>query len=165
MGNGNFGKWRVEKPGRVAVMDAQATTLYLRPPVNTALKVPQPTLGAFDTGWLVRIARLSQTLTNELMNAKAKGWQISLGAETGADGRSKSIVTVMAKSGLPDNDYLKNKFFDQSDTRRVYRFDDGTARLEEVAIYLSTEAGEAEVIDLNQIDYDEAMDAATACPA
>jgi len=154
---GATGKWRVEKPGRVALMDGQTTLLYLRP-LNYAMKVARPTLGAFDTGWLVRIASLSQALTNELENAKAKGWQLQVSAETGADGRPKSIVTVLAKSGLPDNDYLKNKFFDLADTRRVYRFDDGTAHLEDVAVSLTTDAGDVKVIELSQIDYDEDID-------
>lgn len=157
-GTPNYGKWRAEKAGRVAVMDGQSTVLYIRPPANFAMKAAQPSLGAFDTGWLARIARLSETLTNELNNAKAKGWQITLAAKTGSDGLPKSIVTVMAKSGLPDNDYLKNKFFDQSDTRRVYQFDDGTARLEDMAVWLATDAGEVEVFDLTQIDYDQEID-------
>ena len=51
-------KWRVEKPGRVAVMDGQSTVLYIKT-ANSGLKLPQPSKSAFDTEWLHKIANLS----------------------------------------------------------------------------------------------------------
>lgn len=147
-------KWRVEKPGRVAVMDGQSTLLYIRT-ANTGMKVPQPSPSAFDTEWLQRIAKLSDTLTNELNSALAKGWKLSLKEERGADGRGKAIVTVEAKTGLPENDYLKNTFFDASDTRRVYRFDTETELLEGVQLYLATKSGEVLIFELEQIEYNQ----------
>ena len=149
-------KWRVEKPGRIVVMDGQSTVMFMND--KTAVKVPQATRSAFDTEWLQRIANLSQTITNELINAQAKGWQLNLAQETGADGRQKSVVTVLAKSGLPDNDYLKNSFYENADTRRVYRFDSQSELLESVQIYLTRAAGDVEIFDLNQIDYNQAID-------
>ena len=41
-------KWRVEKPGRVIVMDGASTVALIRP--NTAVKIAMPTEGAFDSG-------------------------------------------------------------------------------------------------------------------
>ena len=111
-------KWRVEKPGRVAVMDGQQTMLYVKTS-KVAGKLPRPSRSAFDTDWLQRIANLSNTISNELRHAQAQGWKLGLTEETGADGRLKSVVSVMAKSGLPDDDYCKNKFFENADTRRV----------------------------------------------
>jgi len=116
-------KWRIEKPGRVAVMDGQQTLLYIKPPAKMAFKVPVASPSAFDTDWLHRIANLSQTIEDELRLAKAKGWKLGLSEERAADGRLKEIVTVEAKSGLPENDYMKDKFFETADTRRTYRFD------------------------------------------
>ena len=84
---------------------------------------------------------------------------MSVSAETAADGRSKSVVTVMAKSGVPDNDYLKNSFLDNADTRRVYRFDDQSEMLEAVKIYLVRPAGETLIFDLSQIDCNQPIDA------
>jgi hypothetical protein len=150
-------KWRVEKPGRVAVMDGQSAVLYIKPG-NFGTKYPHPTPSAFDTEWLQRIANLGNTISNELRNAKAKGWQLSVAAETAADGRSKSVVTVMAKSGLPDNDYLKNSFLDSADTRRVYRFDDRSEMLEAAQIYLERASGETLIFDLSQIDCNQPID-------
>jgi hypothetical protein len=150
-------KWRVEKPGRVAVMDGQQTVMYIKP-INEAVKVAMRASTAFDTGWLHQIANLSNTLSNELRHAQAQGWKLDLTDETGADGRPKSVVSVMAKCGLPDDDYAKNKFLHDADTRRVYRFDAQTERLEAVQIYLVRGTGEVQIFDLNQIDYDQPID-------
>jgi hypothetical protein len=149
-------KWRVEKPGRVVVMDGQQTVMYLKP--DEAVKVAKRTTSAFDTDWLHRIANLSNTLSNELRHAQAQGWKLALSEETGADGRPKSVVSVMAKCGLPDDDYSRNKFLQDADTRRVYRFDAQTERLEAVQIYLVRSSGEVQIFDLSQIDYDQPID-------
>ena len=149
-------KWRVEKPGRVVVMDGKSTVHYIKT-ANTGMKLPQPSRSAFDTDWLHRIADLSTTLTNELNNAITRGWKLSLKEERGADGLTKAVVTVEAKAGLPDNDYLKNKFFDTSDTRRVYRFDTQTERLEGVQVYITGKSGDVLMFMLEQIEYDQPM--------
>ena len=150
-------KWRVEKPGRVAVMDGQSTVHFLKP-ANWAMKVPQRLSSAFDTQWLHEMADVSGTLNNELTAIKAHGWPVTLTQEQGADGNTKSVITVVAKSSLPDTDYLKNKFFETSDTRRVYVFDNRTDLLESVKIYLHAASGDELIFDLNQIDYNQSLD-------
>jgi hypothetical protein len=150
-------KWRIEKPGRVIVMDGQQTVMYIKP-AKEAVRFPQPTPSAFDTDWLHRIANLSDTINNELRLAQAQGWKLDLAEETAADGKLKSIVTVHAKCGLPEDDYARNKFFHDADTRRVYRFDAQSERLEGVQIYLVRSAGEVQIFDLSQIDYDQSID-------
>jgi hypothetical protein len=150
--------WRIEKPGRVAVMDGQSTVLFIKS-ANFASKVARPTASAFDTDWLHKIANLSDTIAEELKNARAQGWKMDLEESTAPDGRTKSVVTIEAKSGLPDNDYLKNKFFEDSDTRRVYRFDAGTGILEAVQIYLVRMAGEVLILDVDRIDCNQPIDA------
>ena len=151
-------KWRVEKPGRVAVMNGQSTVLYIKQPANEAFKYPKPSPSAFDTDWLQRIANLSNTISNELNRAQAKGWKLETTEETAADGREKSIVTIHAKSGIPENDYGKNSFLDSADTRRVYRFDAQSKLLESVQIYLTRSSGEVQIFDLSQIDYNQPID-------
>jgi hypothetical protein len=147
-------KWRIDKPGRKAVMDGQSTVLYNNAG-NMGYKIDARTQSAFDTAWLHLIANLSGTITNELANAAQKGWKLDLIEETAADGRLKSIVTVHAKSGLPDTEYLKDSFFDIADTRRVYRFDAQSELLEAVQVYLARTDGEVLIFDLNQIDYNQ----------
>ncbi len=151
-------RWRVEKPGRVAVMDGQSTLLYVKAPANLALKVAHPVAEAFDTDWLHRIADLSETLTEQLSKALAKNWKISLATERGADGRAKSVVTLQAKAPVPDTDAFKNKFFDLSDTRQVYRFDAQTELLESMQAYLVTRAGEVLIFELANVDYNPTLD-------
>ena len=150
-------KWRVEKPQRVIVMDGQSTVMFMKS-ADTGVKLPQRTTSAFDTEWLHRIANLSNTISNELVNARTRGWKLDLSDTNGADGREKSVVTVLAKSGVPDNDYVKNTFMDNADTRRVYRFDAQTELLESVQIFLTLPAGEVQVFDLSQIDYNQPID-------
>jgi hypothetical protein len=147
------GKWRVEKPGRVAVMDGQSTLLFIKP--DLARKIQKAASSAFDTQWLHEIANLSKTLNSELNAIKAHGWPVTLTKEQGADGKAKSVVTVEAKSGLGTGDYLKNKFFSTADTRRVYVFDDQTDLLESARIYVYSDSGEKLIFELNQIDYNQ----------
>jgi hypothetical protein len=151
-------KWRIDKPGRAAAMDGQGTLLYIKP-ANTAMKVPQASTSAFDTEWLHAIANLSGTLESEIQNAKARSWQLGLTEERGKDGRNKAVVTVHAKAGVPANDYLKNKFFDTSDTRRVYRFDSESELLERVQVFLAGQPGEALVFDLELIEFNQPISA------
>jgi hypothetical protein len=149
-------KWRIEKPGRVALMDGQCTLMLIKPG-SVGVKFPRATPSAFDTDWLQRIANLSNAITNELKNALARGWKLSVADEMGSDGRAKSVVTVMAKSGVPEDDYCKNTFMDNADTRRVYRFDAQTELLEAVQVYVVRSSGEVQIFELSQIDYDQSI--------
>ena len=152
-------KWRVEKPGRVAVMDGRTTLLYIKPPGNVATKSPFPASTAFDTDWLHRLGDLSQTITEQLNQALAKNWKLSLAEEQGADGRVRSVVTIQARTTLPEGDVFKNKFFDLSDTRQVYRFDTETELLDSMQAYLVTKSAEVLVFELTHIDYNPSIDA------
>lgn len=170
------GRWRIEKPGRVAVMDGGASVLFLRPsklavkvPAVPALYLPVPpgtvVAGAtmrepwapFDTGWLHAIADIEHNLEAELQRAQAKGWHMSVASETDGAGVAKTVVTIEARSGLPEGDYLHNKFFDTSDTRRTFRFDARTGRLEGVQIHQVDNTGEVLVFEVTQIAYNEAF--------
>ena len=148
-------KWRVDKPGRLAVMDGQSTVLFIQP--DFATKVGRSS-SAFDTQWLHEMADVSQTLNNELSASKAHGWPVTLAQEQGTDGRPKSVVTVEASTGVLTGDYLKNKFFSTADTRRVYVFDDQSQLLESVKIYLHADSGEKLIFELDQIDYNQPID-------
>jgi hypothetical protein len=119
---------------------------------------------AFDTQWLHELADLNRTLNNELSAIKTHGWPVTLTQEQGADGKAKSVITVEAKSGLFTGDYLKNKFFDTADTRRVYVFDDQTELLDSVKIYIHADAGEKLIFELDQIDCNQPIDPAVFQP-
>ena len=152
-------KWRYEKPGRVAVWDGQSSVMFVKA-ANLAVKVPMGPRNPFNKDWLHQIANLSNTITNELNNAIAKGWKISHETGRADDGRLKNVVTIEAKSGRPDNDYLNNRFFDAADTRRIYVFDDQSGLLESVKIYLQASAGDKLIFKLDQIDYNQSFNPA-----
>jgi outer membrane lipoprotein-sorting protein len=148
-------KWRIEKPLRTVVMDGDSTVMLIKNG-DVASRFPHP--AASGTEWLQRIANLSNTITNELNNAIANGWNMSLTNEIGVDGRLKDVVTIEAKSGLPASDYLKNVFMETADTRRVYVFDDQSERLDSVKIYLHATSGDTLIFKLDQIDYNQPID-------
>lgn len=152
------GKWRVDKPGRIAVMDGNSTLLWIKAG-NTALKTG-PAANAFDTLWFHKMADLNGTLTSEIAAVKAHNWPITLTEEKGGNGASKSVVTVIASSGLPDSDYLKNTFFDTADTRRVYTFDNQSELLESVKVFLRSVDGEKLICEVGQIEYNQQLDPA-----
>ena len=149
-------KWRLEKPQRVIVMDGASTVMFVKS-FNSAWKGPAMT-GPSATNWLQKIADISNTITNELNNAIAEGWSMSLTTETGANGRLKDIVTIEAKSNVPADDFLKNVLFDTCDSRRVYIFDDSSELLESAQIYLHTASGDKLIFTLDQIDYNQPID-------
>jgi len=153
---GDKPKWRVEKPGRIAVMDGATTAMLIRP--DYVVQFPHATQAAFDTGWLLALANVQDMVTHELRAAQARGWDLKLTHETTGSGEKKLLVTVEAKSGLPADDYLKNKFFEDSDMRRVYRFDAKTKRLEGFDAYLHRPAGDVLILAIERIEYEKPID-------
>ena len=152
-------KWRVEKPGRVAVMDGQSTALFIKP--DDAVKFPHPSKAAFDTGPLLCLTTLHEVLGEEILSVLLHGGELKkIGHETTAAGRKKLVVTVEAKAGLPDADYVKNKFLGGADMRRTYRFDAASGRLEAMEGYLHQPAGDVLVLKVERVEYDQHADPA-----
>lgn len=152
-------KWRVEKPGRVAVMDGQTTVLYMKS-INEGYKINQASASAFDTDWLQRIARLNSAVSNEMHLARLRGGAVEVTQQRGSDGREKSVVTIETATTVPANDYLRDKFIDSSSTRRVYRFDARSHRLESAEIYLTDGDSDVLIFKTDKIEYNQATNAA-----
>ncbi len=153
---GDQPKWRLEKPGRVAVMDSVSTVLLIRP--NKAVKFPHATGEAFDAGWMLGLANIQDMITRQLRTAQAKGWNLKTIEETTASGEKKQVVTIEAKADLADKDWIKNKNFDTADTRRVYRFDTKTQRLDGFEAYLHRPGGDVLIFATERIEYDQPID-------
>lgn len=151
-------RWRVEKPGRVAVMDGESTLLFIRNG-NTALRFPRPSAEAFDTGWIHRIADIEQTLTHALKMAQTKNWKMELTKSTDTNGVVHANVTIDAVAGVPADDYLANKFLDLTDSRRVFRFDDATGALESLQVYLRQEGDLRLILEVTSITYNQPIPA------
>jgi hypothetical protein len=154
--NSKYAKWRVEKPGRVVVMDGKSTTMLIRP--DLAMKVPYATWGAFDTGWMLGLSSIQDMIASELRCARLLRWDLQLTEEATGAGAQKRLVTVEAKTWLPASDFLKNAFFDLSDMRRVYRFDAKTDKLEGMEAYLHEPGGDVLVWTIERIEYDRPID-------
>jgi hypothetical protein len=151
-------KWRVEKPGRVAVMDGESTVMLIRP--ETAVKLPHPSKAAFDTGQLLELATAHDMIGHELQSASAHGGELKIKHETTASGEKKLLATVETKAGVPVADYLKNRFLGTSDLRRAYRFDAKSGRLEGMDAYLHRDGGDVLVLSIESIEYTQHADPA-----
>jgi outer membrane lipoprotein-sorting protein len=150
------GKWRIEKPGRVVVMDGQSSTLLIRP--NYAA------LGGVDTGfvdWMKPLLNVDKVLDDEIKRAQNQFSDLLLTHETGEDGRDKLVVTIEAKAeGDFSNDWLKNKSIPASDNLRIYTFDAQTKLLESLEVYVHTESGDVLVLSITEIEYNVDIDPA-----
>jgi hypothetical protein len=157
-------KWRIDKPGRMAVMDGQSTILYIKDS-NTGMKIDRPSSSAFDTDWLHEVANISQVLTSEIHAVESRKDSPVISEETGSDGSVKVVVSIEAQSNLPDGDYLKNKFFGTADTRRVYVFDKQSNRLETAKVFLLSKDEPELIFEVTRIDYNPQIDPAVFHPA
>ncbi len=141
-------KYRIEKPGRVLVCDGESTVMLIKP--NYAVKGPA---GAnFDAAWLRDLADLKKILSDQVCGALASKVDISAKRED-VEGKPKLVVTVEVKA---DNtgDYIRNKFLDTADTRRVFQFDAATQRLEAMKIFLHAKEQDVLVFEVTGIEYD-----------
>ena len=153
--DGTFhGKWRVEKPGRVVVMDGQSSLLLIKP--NHAAK------GEAGTGfvlWLKHLLDVDKVLDKEIELARIEGSELHLTHDTGLDGKDKLVVAVEALAqGDFTNDWLKNKSICASNNLRIYAFDAETKLLESLEVYVHTEREDVLVLRITDIEYDPEID-------
>lgn len=143
------GKWRVEKAGRVVVMDGASTTLLIRP--NEVAKFGPRSNVVY---WLKRVMDVDKVLESELRMAVDEGSELELRREMGDNGREKLVVVVEAKArGEYTNDYLRNTSIEDSDNQRVYWFDAETKLLEGLEVYMHTDDGDVLVLEMVEIVY------------
>ena len=157
----NGGKWRVEKSGRVVVMDGQQTLMLIRP-TNHAAK-GRAGSGGF-IGWLRPLLDVESVLDSEIRLAKQGKSDMVLTHETGTDGREKLVVTAKAAAqGDLTHDWLKNKCIMTSDHYRLYCFDADTKLLEAMQVYIQVD-DQAEhdvlVFEITDIRYNPELDPA-----
>lgn len=148
------GKWRIEKPGRVVVMDGQSSLLLIRP--NHAAK------GGINTGfvgWLKPLLDVDKVLDSEIKLAQKQGSELLLTHQKGLDGRDKLLVSVEATAqGEFTNDWLKNKSISASDNLRIYTFDAETKLLETLEVYVHTDGEDVMVLQITDIEYNLDID-------
>jgi outer membrane lipoprotein-sorting protein len=148
------GKWRIEKPGRVVVMDGKSSLLLIKS--RWAAK------GGPGTGfvlWLKPLLDIDKVLESEWQLAQGQGSELLLTRETGRDKAEKLVVTVESLAqGDFANDWLKNKSISGSDNLRIYTFDAKTKFLESLEVYVHTEKKDVLVFEITDIEYNIAID-------
>ena len=149
-------QWRVEKPGRVLLMDGQSTIMLIRPNYGVLEERPLP-LGCFDS-WSGRLLNVHGLLDNELQKAKnIPDRAISLWREE-VDHRDKIVLEVDIATDVPEDDYLRNKFIQDSNHVKVYRFDAQTGLLEDLQVYVHTADEDVLIFEVTDIEYNIEID-------
>ena len=153
----NLVQWRVEKPGRVLLMDGQSTIMLIRPNYGVLAEEPYP-LGCYDS-WSGRLLNVRDLLDNELQRAKNNpDREVSLWHEK-VDGSEKLMLEVDVKTDVAQDSYLRNKFIMLSNHIKIYRFDPGTKLLEAFQVYLHADDGnDVLIFEVTDIEYNQEID-------
>jgi outer membrane lipoprotein-sorting protein len=142
-------RWRVEKTGRVVVMDGQSSLLYV-PGRNMAMK------GTPETGfveWLPPLLSPETILQAELAAARQGTAEAKLVESEGI-----LTLTVRRKArGDFANPWAKDRSIQESDHICVYRFDAATKRLEGLQVIMTEGAKDVSVLELTDFRYNESF--------
>jgi outer membrane lipoprotein-sorting protein len=146
---GNPPRWRVEKTGRVVVMDGQASFLYLSAQ-NEAMK------GTPRTGFVEWLRPLlnPETILQAELDATRNG-----AAETKlVESEGLLTLTVHQKArGDFANSWAKDKSIEESDHTCVYKFDAATNRLEGLQVTINADGKDVSVLELTDFRYNDAF--------
>jgi hypothetical protein len=148
--------WRIEKPRRVIVTNADSTTMLIRP--NNAVKDKPCPIGSFDTwcGHLMNVGEIIDNALKETMNHSSD--QLCMRNEVLKEGTELVIEIESAAQGEYTNDYLKNKFISESDHKKVYHFDAETKLLKGFEVFVHTEKEDVLVFEVTDIEYNPQID-------
>jgi hypothetical protein len=147
---GATAKWRVQKPGRIAVMDGTSSMMLIG--ADHAVRGgPRP--GFLD--WVNGLLETGSILDHELAAARAGQTSARLAEQEG------HYVLAVERPAQGDfkNDWLLNKGVATSNHKRVYRFDAASKRLESMQLALHTPSGDEPVFEITSIRYNEALPA------
>ncbi len=144
---GNPPRWRVEKTGRMVVMDGQSSVMYLAGH-NQAMK------GTPRTGFVEWLRPLlsPETILQSEMDAVHKGATEAQLAE--ADG-VLTLTTHQKARGDFANSWAKDKSIEESDHTCIYKFDSAAKRLQGLQVVLSSDNKEVTVLEITDIRYNE----------
>jgi outer membrane lipoprotein-sorting protein len=149
-------QWRVEKPGRVLLMDGQNTTMLIRPNRGVLNERPVP-LGSYDS-WSGRLLNVQDLLDNELQKAKDNPDSEVCLWHKEIEGQDKIILEVEVAANVPEGDYLRNSYITGSDHLKVYQFDAKTKLLEGLGVYVHDEDKDVLIFEITEIEYNIEID-------
>jgi hypothetical protein len=144
---GNPARWRIEKSGRVVVMDGQASTLYIRPGNLAVRGTPQ----AGFVEWLRPLLNPDAILEQEQQAARSGAAEAKVTEENGV----LTLTVQRTARGSFADDWTKNKTIPESDHTCVYKFDAATKRLEGLQVIVHAGGKDVTVFELTNVLYDE----------
>jgi hypothetical protein len=148
--------WKVEKPGRVIVTNADSTIMLIRP--NSAVKERPCPIGSFDT-WYGHLMNVGEIIDNALKNTmNQSGDQLCMRNEVLKEGTELVIEIESAAQGDFTNDWCKNRFITESDHKKVYHFDSESKLLKGFEVFVHTEKEDVLVFEVNDIEYNPQLD-------
>jgi len=140
-------RWRIEKPGRVVVMDGKSAFLWIKPDI--AVKAG-PNAGFVE--WLKPLLDADQVLDTELQRVQQQRSELAV-----REDNTHMLVTIKSKAqGDFTHDWVKNKSIQESDNSRIYRFDARTKRLKGLQVSVK----DVVVFEITGIEYDSPIDPA-----
>lgn len=144
---GEPSRWRVEKTGRIVVMDGQASTLYMSTQHEAMKASPQ---AGFIT-WLKPLLNPEQILQAELDAARQ-------GDSTLSESKAADTLTLTihrkAKGNFADP-WSLNKSIPESDHTLVYTFDAESKLLKSLRVSIQQNGTSTDVLEISDIRYDE----------
>jgi len=149
-------QWRVEKSGRVILMDGQSTIMLIRPNTGVQEEKPLP-LGCFDS-WFGRLLNVKDVLDDELEKEKNNPDRAVTFSFEEIEGTEKIILEVEITTDVPEDDYLRNQFIQDSDHVKVYRFNSQTELLESLQVYVHTADEDVLIFEVTDIEYNTEID-------
>jgi hypothetical protein len=142
-------RWRVEKPGRVVVMDGQRSLLYISDTNSAMAGTPQ----AGFIQWLRPMLDPQSILQNELAAARQGAAQATVSESNGV---TTAVLRRRAQGNFAD-DWARNKSIPESDHTCIYRFDSGSKRLEGVQVVVSAADADVVVAEFTDFRYNEVL--------
>ncbi|MBN1507748.1 MAG: hypothetical protein JW955_12930 [Sedimentisphaerales bacterium] len=150
-----WGKWRLEEPGRIVVMDGQRSIMLMKPNhiVESVDRSP-------DRYWRESLVEAGAVMAREAKEAAEHPADFTSYHERGDDGRDMIVVTVETKARVPEGDYLHNQYVQDSDHLKIYRFDAETKLLKDHEIYVHSDGQDVLVYRLTKAEYNIDLDPA-----
>ena len=151
-------QWRIDKPGRLVLMDGESTILYIKP-TFASKSGPSPNHYPYDSYWCGHILDVNKLLENELNKAiQIENAELFIADEKKIDDSDVLVVDITVPARVDKDDYLRNKFITDSNHRRVYYFDAETNLLKSFEIYVITEDSEVKIFETTNIEYNPLID-------
>jgi hypothetical protein len=148
--------WKVDKPGRVIVTNADSTIMLIRP--NQAVKEISCPIGSFDT-WYGHLMNVNEIIDNALKTTMNRsGDQLCMHNEVMKDGTELVLEIESAAQGDFTNDWCKNTFITESDHKKVYRFDAETKLLKGFEVFVHADKEDVLIFEVNDIEYNPQID-------